>query len=163
MAVESAELESRLRHTLSWLAGDDDAGWIVFEGQSVDWLISNGRAVLGQHAAMKRWPAEQNERLLHLLPEIQEVNRTRNFIVHGLWAAECFLDEDCEQRPQHSPLDDRLFHVVRSRYRKGYQEREVAVSDIDELADRMVSLAASLDEAVKAARDAWLGKSEIDV
>ncbi len=106
--------------------------------------------------------AEQNDRLLSLRPEIQEVNRARTFIVHGLWGAECFLD-DCEPPAKNSPVDDRLFHVVRSRYREGYQEREVAVSDIDQLSDRMVSLVERLDEAIKGARGAWLGKSENNV
>jgi hypothetical protein len=162
LTVESAGLESRLRYVVGRLAGDDDAGWIIFEGQSVDWLISNAKAVLGEHAEMERWPPQENDRILALLPLIQEAHRTRNFMVHGHWVDYCHLGEDegCEPRPMSAPADDRIFHVMRSRYRKGYQEREVAVVDVERLADRMRALARDLDAALKTAWEAWLGPSE---
>jgi hypothetical protein len=49
---------------------------------------------------------------------------------------------------------------MRSRYRKGYQEREIAVVDVERLADRMRALARDLDAALKTAWEAWLGPSE---
>ncbi|MEV7347134.1 hypothetical protein [Streptomyces sp. NPDC093544] len=160
LVVASADMESRLRYVVAELAGKDDAGWIVFEGQSVEWLVSNGIAVLGQIEEMRRWPAVNSQRIRVALLATQEVNRLRNLMVHGEWRAACFLlGEGCVGRPDSSPPDHRVFHVCRSRYRKGFEERQFAVVDVEALANKMWDLETELREASKAAVDAWLGTS----
>ncbi|MFJ8138844.1 hypothetical protein [Streptomyces sp. NPDC096013] len=162
LVVASADMESRLRYVVSELAGNDDAGWIVFEGQSVEWLVSNGIALLGQLEEMRRWPTANSQRIRSALLAAQEVNRLRNLMVHGEWRAECVLPgEGCVGRPGGSPPDHRVFHVCRSRYRKGFEERQFAVIDVETIASKMWDLETELREASKAAVDAWLGRSAV--
>ncbi|MEU1861788.1 hypothetical protein [Streptomyces gardneri] len=159
LVVASADMESRLRYVVSELAGHDDAGWIVFEGQSVDWLVSNGLAVLGQLGAMQRWPADNSERIKAVLLDAQDANRQRNLMVHGEWRSDCIMrEEGCVGRPSASPADHRLFHVCRSRYRKGFEERQIAISDVEALAQRIWTIELELRRAMKAAVAAWLGR-----
>jgi hypothetical protein len=81
-------------------------------------------------------------------------------MVHGEWRAACVLrEEGCVGRPSNSPPDHCVFHVCRSRYRKGFEERQFAVCDVEVLAEKMWDLEAELKEARKAAVDAWLGRS----
>ncbi|MFC4056663.1 hypothetical protein ACFOY4_43850 [Actinomadura syzygii] len=160
LVVASADMESRLRYVVSELAGDDDAGWIVFEGQSVEWLVTNGLAVLGQLEEMRRWPGGNSTRIRSALLEAQNANRLRNLMVHGTWRDECILrDEGCVPRPATAPLEGRVYHVCRSRYRKGLEERQFAISDIDALAEKMWTLEQELRESKDAAKDAWLGRT----
>lgn len=157
LVVASAAMEGSLRHLVSWLSGDDDAGWIIFEGQSVDWLVSNGLALLTELEPKKRWPAEDAERLEQVLIGSREIHRLRNAMIHGEWSTECLLEEDCRRRPDGSPADTRIFHLVRSRYRKGYEERQVAVADVEATADSMTLLGARIEEARRSAQRAWIG------
>jgi hypothetical protein len=158
LVVASAAMESRLRFAVSDLAGADDRGWIVFEGQSVEWLVTNGLAVLGQLEGTSRWPEENSARIRAALQEAQNVNRHRNLMVHGTWDTDCLLREGCIERPANSPADSRIFHVCRSRYRKGYEERQFAVCDVEALADKMWDLEHELRQSVQAAHDVWMGK-----
>ncbi|CAM4041733.1 hypothetical protein NONI108955_05770 [Nocardia ninae] len=157
MLVASSRMEWRLRYLVCWLAGEDQGGWIVFEGQSVDWLVASGRAILGELRYSRRWPDENSDRIENALAEVQAIAAQRNFLVHGDWDTKCY-SENCKPRLRNLPSDDRVFHVARSRYRKGFEEREVAVTDVEKLAKRMVDLAAEMDRAKVAARIAWIGR-----
>jgi hypothetical protein len=157
LVVASAGMESRLRFVVSELAGSD-AGWIIFEGQSVEWLVQNGIAVLGQLEHSKRWPQENSDRIRDALRTALDASRLRNLMVHGEWRTDCLDWEECAPRPSSGPPDHRIFHVCRSRYRKGLEERQVAVCDVEALADKMWSLELELRQSMKAAVDAWLGR-----
>lgn len=158
LVVASADMESRLRYIVSELAGGHSGGWIVFEGQSVEWLVQNGMAILGQLEAAKQWPQENSDRIRDALRAALEANRVRNLMVHGEWRTDCLDWEECAARPSSGPADHRIFHVFRSRYRKGFEERQIAVCDVEALADKMWSLERELRQAMKAAVDVWLGR-----
>ncbi|MEU9225873.1 hypothetical protein AB0D40_16070 [Streptomyces massasporeus] len=157
LVVASADMESRLRYVVSELAGGDTV-WIIFEGQSVECLVQNGIAVLGQLEPAKRWPQENSDRIRDALRTALDANRLRNLMVHGDWRTDCVDWETCVARPSSGPADHRIFHVCRSRYRKGFEERQVAVCDVEALAEKMWSLERELRESMKAAVDAWLGR-----
>ncbi|MFI0226102.1 hypothetical protein [Streptomyces lydicus] len=160
LVVATAEMEMRLRDVVGQLAGDDDAGWIIFEGQSVEWLISNGKAVLGEHSDMRRWPTENTARITEALNTTQEVARLRNFLVHGFWRRGCLGGCECLPRPARSEADHRVFHVHRSRHRKGYDSRLVAVADVITLATKARTVTTELRAAYDAAVAAWLGRND---
>ncbi|QEU95155.1 hypothetical protein [Streptomyces kanamyceticus] len=159
VVVASARMESRLRYNVGWMAGDHDAGWIVFEGQSVEWLVSNGKAILGQITEMKWWPSDHSDRIARAFNDIQDAARMRNLLVHGQWAKSCSGDEICTARPQTAKADQRIFHVYRSRHRKGFEEREIAICDLDDLAQRMLDLAVEIDDAYEDAIDPRRGQA----
>ncbi|MFD9926052.1 hypothetical protein ACFWZK_07775 [[Kitasatospora] papulosa] len=158
LVVASADMESRLRYVVSELAGGDDAGWIIFEGQSVEWLVQNGKAALGQLEAMKRWPQANSDRIREALQSTLEANRLRNVMIHGQWRTDCIDWEECTVRPFNGPVDHRIFHVCRSRYRKGFEERQLAISDVEALANKMWFLERELKQSLKVAVDTWLGR-----
>jgi hypothetical protein len=150
-------MESSLRDVVSRLAGSDDAAWIIFEGQSVDWLVSNGLAVLTQREPMERWPTQIVAQFREALSNTQTAYRTRNIMIHGEWRTDCFMGEGCIGRSVSIPADGPVFHVHRSRYRKGLEERQIAIVDIEALAEHMRELEYELRDAMKKAGDAWLG------
>ncbi|MFH9215923.1 hypothetical protein [Streptomyces globisporus] len=157
LVVASADMESRLRYVVSELAGADP-GWIIFEGQSVEWLVQNGKAVLRELEAARRWPQENSDRIRDAFRSALEANRLRNVMVHGEWRTDCLDWEKCMPRPSSGAVDLRIFHVCRSRYRKGFEERQFAVSDVEALADKMWSLERELKQSLKVAVDTWLGR-----
>ncbi|MBF6177448.1 hypothetical protein [Nocardia otitidiscaviarum] len=138
LVVNSSRLETCLRSFLCWLAGVEEAG-VVFDGQSVEWMIASSRAVLGELKCTREFQLHDCDWFEALLAEAQDLNRQRNFFVHGDWDVED-RTEDSVRRPRNSPSDHRIFYVARSRLRKSFESREVAVVDVDLLADRMLGL-----------------------
>ncbi|MFC8872884.1 hypothetical protein ACFUAC_35440 [Streptomyces sp. NPDC057148] len=143
LVISSAQMESSLRSLVVWLAGNDEAGWIIFEGQSVDWLSSNGRAVVERHPELAAWP-DHLEWIKQLLGDASEAYRSRNLMVHGEWHTVCLGTQDCARGTRSSTSEDPVFHVLRSRWRRDSEHRHVAVSEVEELANRMTELAVDL-------------------
>ncbi|MBF6334246.1 hypothetical protein [Nocardia transvalensis] len=152
VAVASAELEDALRATTADLAGvlATDAARLLFEGQSMDWLIANGKTL----AADDVWsphPRGYRREIRELLSEAARLKDERNVVMHGQWSADCsrgyWEDDQCEP---HSPRTDEhrgdVYHVSRSRYRKYAMEQRWAVAEVSGLADRLWVVTTRLDE-----------------
>ncbi|MFB8279582.1 hypothetical protein [Nocardia colli] len=142
LLVASGRMELQVRCLVAWLAGSDDVGWIVFEGQTVEWLVSTGRALQAERMCTQptQKDREHLERTAQAFMAAQELNGQRNFLAHGDWRSACY-SEECRTRARNLPQDDRQFHVLRSRYRKAFDERVVAVSDVEVLAQQINDLA----------------------
>ncbi|MFI8306851.1 hypothetical protein ACIF80_26120 [Streptomyces sp. NPDC085927] len=155
LVTASAQMELHLRGVVGELAEVEDAGWIVFEGQSVDWLVNMGKALLKEHREMERWPAEFSDAIGESLAAVGAINLLRNRMVHGAWSRTCLGASDCVPRPQGAAFDDRVFHVYRSRNRKGVEEHQVAVCDIQDLVQRIYDVIPALRRALRAAQEAY--------
>lgn len=142
LVISSGQMESSLRDLVSWLAGNDEAGWIIFEGQSVEWLAANGQAVLERHPELTALP-HQMEWIKQLISDAQSANRSRNLMVHGEWHKVCPGPKGCAS-PSSSGMNSPVFHVMRSRWRRDSGHHHVAVSEIEALANRMTVLAVDL-------------------
>ncbi|MFX0579449.1 hypothetical protein [Nocardia nepalensis] len=151
VAAASARLEEAIRdiaidHADTGLGH----GSVIFEGQSMDWLISNGVAVIDSELSVPSLVEREPETYSALL-ELRELTKSasalkndRNIVVHGVWRAKCWLaDYDeadfedgglprCTPRSSRSRRNDEpLFHVNRSRYRQVFgQEQAWTVSDV---------------------------------
>ncbi|MGW5451571.1 hypothetical protein [Nocardia sp. NPDC003979] len=147
LVVRSSALECELRHLVSWFANSPETD-ILFDGQSVDWLISSGRAILGEAEGLRSFDLQEVARFDSALVAARELFRVRNLYVHGDWSKKSYLD-GCTLRPRNSPEDSRIFYVVRSRLRKGLEEYQAAIVDIENLADKMHGLAVEIDDAVR--------------
>jgi hypothetical protein len=162
VATTSSQLEAALRRVVAELVGGDDAGWIIFEGQSVDWLIQNGLAVLGQHAegsdgTMLSYGAPGNK-LRELFREADKLKGDRNTIVHGDWRTDCVgvainEPEFCRPRSPETLRAEHVFHVVRSRYRKGFEEQAWSIDDIEAVAATAATLAWEISGTYREAVD----------
>ncbi|ONM46464.1 hypothetical protein [Nocardia donostiensis] len=146
LVVNSGFMETHLRLLVSWLADIDDAS-IIFDGQSVDWLTQSGQAILRELKQTKDFRLQDCERFENALARAKKLNGQRNLYVHGHWSVHNMLD-DYTPRPRTSPEDHRIFYVCRSRLRRAIEEYEVAVVDVETLADQMLELVHEIDEAV---------------
>jgi len=173
VAASTSMLESALRHVVADLAGGDDAGWIIFEGQSVDWLIQNGIAVLGQHQEDEdgnSWRLGRFGRVLRdLFRAAEGLKNDRNLIIHGEWRTTCLgasinEPEFCRPRSSSSAGGDQVFHVLRSRYRKGFEEQAWTIANIEAVASAAEALARNVRstyrEAVDARHARWAATEE---
>ncbi|GLU49839.1 hypothetical protein [Nocardiopsis ansamitocini] len=156
LVVASAKLESSLRRGLATLfMVYYHNGSILFEGQSIEWMVSNTKAVLKEPPARP-----EHERAIKILNEIQELNNKRNRLVHGEWTKKCEFACDgdvpgskycmCIIRPRNALPDERIFYVTRSRYRKTAETHQVAIRDIDELVQRMAEVESEILSALDA-------------
>ncbi|MEV4234067.1 hypothetical protein AB0J47_02690 [Nocardia sp. NPDC049737] len=146
LVVNSSFLESRVRMLVAWLARVDAAG-IVFDGQSVDWLVRTGKAMLRECQNAENFALQDVKRFENALSQAKALNQERNFFVHGDWSTRCY-DDECERRPSGKPADHRIFYVARSRLQRASEVREVAVVDVELLADQVRTLGQEIDAAL---------------
>ncbi|WP_433679965.1 hypothetical protein [Nocardia sp. CA-119907] len=146
LVVNSSFMEGCLRNFVHWLALSDDA-WILFAGQSVDWLIQSGKAMLGELDGADEFNLQNIERFQAALGRAKALNEHRNHLVHGDWRLQ--YRDDYEPRPRNSPADNRVFFVARSRLRRDASVRQVAVVDIELLADQMRELGEEIEAATQ--------------
>jgi hypothetical protein len=147
IATSSARLEGALRHVVGELFRNPDAGWIIFEGQSIDSLITNGNALLSEYVEDDEG---NNSHLRGLFNEAGALSKDRNVVIHGEWTKECFFKSEPEGCKPHSPdslHSDKLFHVARSRRGKGLEEEAWSVSDIEDLASKINAVTLKLNNA----------------
>lgn len=165
VATASARLEGALRYVVGKLSGDDDAGWLLLEGQSTDWLISNGTAMLNLYTMDEDgaiWPlGTYGPTMRRLFKDAESLKNERNCVIHGQWSRDCLFGSDadpeaCEPHSPGSAHDGELYHVVRSRYRRGLKEEAWSVNDIETLAYKIDALARQLRDTYKASRDSML-------
>ncbi|MEC3916361.1 hypothetical protein [Nocardia sp. CDC160] len=123
---------------------------IVFEGQSVEWMIGQAKALLGELKRSSKYELYDGDRISDALSTASGQNRLRNFYVHGQWSTTSINHEDedgfaCRRRDLADPL---VFYVTRSRLRKEAKEREVSVADVDALVEEIRALSDELKAAV---------------
>ncbi|MGW4371248.1 hypothetical protein ACWEKT_36960 [Nocardia takedensis] len=147
LVINSSYLESRVRFLLGFL-GSSDAVWIVFEGQSVDWMIETGKAIIRESNGLYEFRLQDLDRMTAALGQAKQLNQSRNLFIHGDWSA-TNDDDYVVPRPAGSPPADRIYFVSRSRHRKITDTCEVAVADIDLLADRMHDLSIEINDIVE--------------
>ncbi|WP_328411007.1 hypothetical protein [Nocardia sp. NBC_00403] len=146
LVVNSSFMEGCLRNFVHWLAVSEDA-WILFAGQSVDWLIQSGKAMLSELEDTDEFALQNIERFKAALEGAKTLSEQRNHLVHGDWRLK-FLD-DYEPRPRSSPADDRVFYVAHSRLRRNDRVRQITVVDIELLADQMRELGEEIEAATQ--------------
>ncbi|MGP3979393.1 hypothetical protein ACTWQF_36380 [Streptomyces sp. 8N114] len=142
VAVESAQVDEMLREMISeLLPGSADDVWILFEGQSSEWLSSTFKTMLAHvdGGRYRLWAPEDHEEFQKLLSWAAQLRVLRNAVIHGTWREEFTLGwtegDDYVGRPwKDGQEDEKLFWCIRSRQRKGLQEREFTISDVDRLA-----------------------------
>lgn len=157
LVVSSGYLEGQLRSFAHWLAVSDES-WVIFAGQNVDWLIQTARAMLSELKYASEFSLQDIERFESALSKAKELSEDRNHLVHGHWRVANLLGDEFEPRPQNSPADERVFYVARSKLRKDDKVRQVAVVDIELLADRMFELGQEIQAATdegQRLRHAW--------
>jgi hypothetical protein len=148
VTTASATLENALRHAVMELAGNHDRGWIIFEGQSLDWLILNGNAVLGEYEYGGGLAGRVRKNLQDLFRRAERLRNDRNIVIHGEWSGACFFPETCKSHSPVSKSSENIFHVLRSRYRKGYVEEAWSLSEIESLASELNATAREFDSAI---------------
>jgi hypothetical protein len=158
VVISSVRLETALRYVVGKLSGDHDAGWIIFEGQSADWLILNGNAVLNEyievHGEDGRVLGSSGKHLRSLFKEAEILKNDRNIVIHGEWLKKCFFasvhePQNCRPHSSNSLGSGELYHVLRSRYRRGFVEEAWNITDIETLASKMDALTQELNKSTK--------------
>ncbi|MEU3859780.1 hypothetical protein AB0F03_20820 [Streptomyces sp. NPDC028722] len=141
VAVESAQVDEMLREMISDLLPESaDDVWILFEGQSSEWLSETFKTMLAHvDGRYHLWAREDHEEFRKLLGVAAQLRVLRNAVVHGTWREEFTLGwsegDDYIGRPwKDGQPDEKIFWCIRSRQRKGLQEREFSISDVERLA-----------------------------
>jgi hypothetical protein len=160
VAASSAILEDTLRSILKDLSDTEysDEAWILFEGQSMDWLINGCFLILKHSGPSHRWYNYGHE-LIKLLGECKEkLQKDRNVVIHGIWKDYCEWSNEeeehrnCTLRPSDSQDDHRIYYFMRSNQRRVFHCVHLAVSDLQELANRIQRVNSEL----------WQLKKEVD-
>lgn len=142
VATASAHMEDILRSIVAFLTGSVPEGWLVFEGQSTDWLLQNGQAVLGQPSS--RFKPESVDHMRSLFREAVRLKNDRNLVVHGTWMANG--DDGSGYTPRSAGTLDasEIFTVARSRFRKRVDWQSWSLADVEELAAEIRALVLQL-------------------
>ncbi|MCZ7377305.1 hypothetical protein [Micromonospora sp. WMMC250] len=155
VAMESALQEELLRDVLALLVGD--SGWILFEGQSAEWLIQACRISLNEvdhwHS---RWKESDHERFNELLRQTDHLRKIRNVVVHGRWEDSPYNDE-VVPRPWGAWENSQAYYCLRSRLRRGFETRAFTVPDLTRLAESIYGNSIDLADHVRQMHRAWVG------
>ncbi|MFB7723152.1 hypothetical protein [Nocardia sp. NPDC056100] len=161
----SAYLEDVLRFVVSsHTTGFVSHGAVILEGQSMDWLIGNGVAVLDSR--LRGWhivgeppePLDEVRQLRSLLKAAEPVKNARNLIVHGTWNPRCCWEPFpekaaiwCKPRSTTPNRSSQVFHVSRSRYRQlASLEEAWTIAEVLAVATEIEDLAERLSDAQEA-------------
>ncbi|MEU0540981.1 hypothetical protein ABZ319_14030 [Nocardia sp. NPDC005978] len=148
VAIASADLEGAVRRVVADLCNADPVNgtWLVFEGQSMDWLIQNGKVLVSDEFDSARRHGHGD--LPNLFRQAERLKAERNLVIHGQWYPECSYPHPEDAALMCTPHSADTYaqagpvcHVEGSRYRKWSLEQAWAVSEIEELADRLDQLA----------------------
>lgn len=161
VAIASADLEEALRRVVGSLCNADvmDGTALLFEGQSMDWLISNGK-LLASDEHLSRYRRGDGD-LPELFRKAEQLRGDRNTVIHGQWYAQCSYDPEdaalmCSPHSVNTYAQAGLVcHVERSRYRKFSKEEAWAVAEVVNLASEMNWLSDRLYSYVKYIDRAW--------
>jgi hypothetical protein len=97
----------------------------------------NGNAVLGEYEYGGGLPDRVRENLRDLFRTAERLKNDRNIIIHGEWSGACSFPETCMPHSPASQSPENIFHVLRSRYRRGCAEEAWSLSEIENLASQL--------------------------
>ncbi|MGW8766849.1 hypothetical protein ACWGN5_30620 [Streptomyces sp. NPDC055815] len=144
VAVESAQLDEMLREMIcDLLSASENDVWLLFEGQTSEWLSDTFKAMLSQvDGYYSTWSREDHIEFRRILVELGKLRVMRNAVTHGTWREQLTLGrsegDDYLERPWgEDSTGEQKFWCIRSRQRKGQQEREFTISDVDRIADEI--------------------------
>jgi hypothetical protein len=142
VTMASAEIDQTLTRLLDEIAGVNDHNWILFRGQSTDWLIKSILELLKFGAAPYRSTVDDLAVMQKLVNEISSLQIHRNMVVHGIWSTRPQWgevdDEDPAWRPRPRLWGDRdedtILYCHRTRLRRIPPDQKMTVSDVHHLA-----------------------------
>lgn len=140
----SAEFDSVLRLFVGRVALLGDAGWLLLEGTSSEWLAQTVPAVLEEADPYgRRFDPEDASAIRSCVVTSKTLRRVRNAVVHGTWSHEPLLDPESRRSGTRLPRrsdDERLYFCIVSRTRRLFDEWEFTASDVSLLAEEYVEL-----------------------
>lgn len=150
VAINSAKCDDRLRSILNDLAGNHDGVWLLYEGQTTEWLISTTEMMVEQlNPYFRRWPERLNNDLLAALRDLKPLRDRRNTVIHGTWELRSKIehiydDDEWGIRPRPWGIRDQAdeWCCFRSRFRRYDPPHAYTASDVHFLADRISDVSA---------------------
>lgn len=144
VAQESALLDEFLRELLDRLVGPSDHIWLLFEGQSSEWLLETTLVMLeqvGPYFRNGKWSAKQRRRVEELLYGARKLRPLRNAVIHGVWSDVSIMEpEDIRSRPWgEADSDEPVYFCTKSRSRKVLAQARFAASDVERLANEFAA------------------------
>lgn len=142
VAQESALLDEFLRELLDELVGPSDHIWLLFEGQSSEWLIETTLAMLEQvDPYFRKWSATQRRGVEELLNDARKLRPLRNAVIHGVWSYVSIMEpEDIRSRPWgEADSGEPVYICTKSRFRKVFAQARFAASDVERLANEFAA------------------------
>lgn len=146
VASASADLEHALRTVVTDLVdvGPAEEAWLIFEGQSMDWLITNCKTLVGNELRLQISESEQV--LRDWLSSAERLKNLRNTVIHGRWSVKCRWPDPNDSHmcsPLSATTTDEsgpVYHVERSRYRRYAVEQAWGLSEVESLAIEIMDL-----------------------
>jgi hypothetical protein len=158
VAVESAVSDENLRLLLNDLTGSDDVKWILFEGQSTEWLLKAVDAVLSHiNPPEDELSKSHYSNLRASLKEIGALRNYRNTVVHGTWTQDELPWGPGERtpRPWGKINNQTEWYCMRSRFHKYGPPSVWTVSDVETLANKVRTASISSMRAYARLRRDW--------
>ncbi|MEU1204673.1 hypothetical protein [Nocardia sp. NPDC005825] len=127
-------MDEVLRRMIAQLTGSNLEAWIIFEGQSTDWLVQNSLVVLDQATLRWRYESNRGDEYRKCLKETDKLRNDRNLVIHGDWATTNRLSSPAKPRSTDAAHAAETFFVMRSRYRRWGHEECWSAADVDAVA-----------------------------
>ncbi|MGW0184460.1 hypothetical protein ACWDV7_01690 [Streptomyces sp. NPDC003362] len=144
---ESALTDELLREMIGDLLGEaSDFVWILFEGQTSEWLASTPKELLKLVDPTNRtWAKEEHEKLISIIGELGLLRRLRNSAVHGVWLRDAIAHDEWAGRPWGNVSDGTpVYFCFRSKQRDEPEVRELSVRDVEMIAEKYADVRARL-------------------
>lgn len=138
VSVESALLDELMREVITELIEGSDYMWILFEGQSTEWLIATVLEILTEMDSHRRiWPDDLHSRFKCIMSGIKKIRPLRNSVIHGNWTYDTPAElTEIASKPWRTIVhNEDVYYCNRSRMRDIEEVREFSISDVDHLAD----------------------------
>lgn len=146
VAHSTALLDAMLGEFAEHLTGSLET-WVFVSGQSTEWLLQMCRVLLDMADPQQdRYPTEFREEIRQRFERASELRNLRNRVIHGTWSRVPF-DEQPLRRPWGNSSPGKVYWVARDRQRRGAEEQEMTVADVDRLADEIDQVAAGIIRA----------------
>lgn len=143
VVLASAEADQTLTKVLEGVAGVNDHNWILFRGQSTDWLIQSILELIKFGASPRGVKDDDVVAIRGLVATLQKLHGYRNTVIHGVWTDAPTWGEVDDDDPEWRPRprfwgrrdDEPVIYCHRTRLRKIPPDQEITVSDVAHLAD----------------------------